>query len=282
MPRGFTRPLSPKPLPHHMFGVIELGAEDTPRRATHIPIAICDKSKTGPEDIVTMPGHPDFAGLQDTPMCFPDSTIGKVRIGMSVSMPTSVNNDIFALNWNMGLFALAFEDIEKDDPDDGATLANLFALEKETTSGNENYVRPQYNGTDVNGGTAHSLYVGSQTEMGLTGGDNVEGCNFNHGTIEQYLRRGGMAAIIKDCLGGMIPETVVQERPYKMPRTWFSPPGKVKRMNEFTYFGLGIEIPQAGSDEQFYVATETTNTSRHLRIGYDIYYNEYNDAFSRS
>lgn len=279
MTRGFTKPLKPFGLPHHMYGVFELSMENTQKRATHIPIAIADKSKTGAEDIVTAPGHKSFAGVQDTPMCFLDSTIGRVRIGMTVSMPASgQETGIKGLFWNLGIFGLSFEDIEADDPDDGVALTTLYGLEKDS---NADFVRPQYNGTDINGGTAQSLYVGAQSEMGLTGGDNIEGVNYNAEVIEMYLRRGGMKSKIKKTLGGFKDMYVQYEQPYKMNRTWFDPPSNTKRMNEFTYFGLGIELPQAGGDMQFYDADETTAVN-HLRIGYDIYYTEYNDAFARN
>ena len=276
MPQGYTKTLKQYGLPHEMKSSFELSMEDTTKRSTVIPIAITDKSMTAVEDNVTNPFHVDFVGKQDHPFLYPDSSIGKTRIGMTLSIPVSgQETGIQAVRGMMFTIAMSFDDVDLHDADDGTTLASILKCDNSYSA---NYVSPDYNATDI---TTRDLWSGASAQTSLTTNSRTEGVNIDWDTILTHLRGRSMSKKMKTIITDVTEFTVFKDRPIKVPRLYYNVPGKCQRANENMFYGLGFYCFQAGDDEQFYDADETTAVN-HLRVGYDIYYKEYHDGFSRA
>lgn len=267
------------PLVHRMSSSLNLSMDSTAKCATIIPIAIANKNKADAYTINTNPYHTDRVGIQETPMCYLDSVISKYRIGMSVSMPVAGQEaGIQAVRWRLGLIAASFDDVDKEDKIGLTDVKTILQLESDA---NEYYCRPIYNGTDI---SPFDMYSGATSEMGLTTNSLLEGVAFDDDAYFDAIRQGTLKGALKKVMPfGLQEQIIYKDRPYRMAKTWFDMPGHTKRMNENTFVGLLVEVPQSNAtDEQFYTSTETGDGISHLRIGYDIYYNEYNNDFVRS
>ena len=80
--------------------------------------------------------------------------------------------------------------------------------------------------------------------------------------------------------GGFRRHTIYSDRPYSENR-WFDVPGKVTRLNPGTFLGMYFIVPQVDTGSQFWNSGETTAID-HLRIGWEINYNEYNENFDQT
>jgi hypothetical protein len=261
------------PRVHNMDGYFELSAESSTKKSTILPILFHDQGLTAPEDFIANPYNENFSSTTERMACYGGSKVERINLDLKISIPFAAKSEIDALMFRTMPIAVSFDDIEKATPS-GGTIGSILRLQREDT--NEDTVHPIFGGTPYDL-TADDL---PSDVMGLTTDQNHEGISFDIPTFEKYMKYSTQKGLLKSLTqGGLRTHTLYSDRPYRENR-WFDNPSKTKRMNNGTFLGLLFAVDQVDAGGQFWTSGETTAIS-HLRVGWSLSYNEYNDAFNQ-
>ena len=272
-----VRDLKTYPKKHFFNSYFELSLEDELKDTFILPIAVCHKGLTSAVDVITNPYSDNYNGAVEYPMCHLESRVDKVRIELNYSMPVAgQETGIQAVRGKIGMIAVSHEDLEKDDKVGGEVLDTILGL-KEHASGD--YCDAIYNGTDI--GT-EDMFPTANSYFSLTTDARPEGVTFDYDNYVKAMRESSLSRLISSRTNGGLRDFIVyKDRPYTSGKVWLDVPPNARRMNQGTALFLLWHIPNGLAKQQFYSASETTAVS-HLRVGYDVFYNEKNNAFQRT
>lgn len=286
------------PLVHQYEGSFGLGMDADTQNTTYIPLFYSDEGLTNPEDVHVSPQSATMATSTGGGTYF-GSVINKIRVRIMLSIPPTADSyrtregNQATLETSAGTFTAvsaslassgvfdklvyktmlvhgAFEDFDTVDEQSGVTVASSLGLVSATT-----YTHPAYDNTAVFNST------GTMTHAELTATGILENIIFNEDTFEDVIQESGVAGLVKKLTSGGLRTHVLLKQFASYRMNWFNVPSNVKRQNRNTFCGLMFHLPGAGGHEQFYLPAETTNVE-HLRVQYDVRFNEYNDMFSQS
>ena len=273
-----NKPLRAHPLRHAFKGGFELRGEDDSLNSTILPIFFCDQNKGDPSTRYVNPLREtgEYEGRVAEASTYPNSVINNVRVRLTISQShDETNSRLEALLYVAGTLALSFDDVDKKNEDGSKTVGNVLRLQRETS--NEDTIHPIWTGTDltVNGNTLPS------DVPALTSGQAQEVVAFDYEDYLDVMYSKILSGALKSVTMGGLKEYVTRKDTPYVTDTWYKVPSKVKRQNKGTFYGILFHLPQAGNTRQFWTTGEMTNTHDHIRINFEVEFNEYNDLFNQ-
>jgi hypothetical protein len=268
-----NKPMKEYGLHHRFNGYFELQLEDATSDSFILPLIHADAGMSDPDNVQVNPYSANFEDSVNTSSTYYDSVVNRINLRLRISMPVAgQETGIQAVTYQSMPIMCSFDDLDKD-VDGTNNVASFLELEYEDT--NSNQVCPLWSGTDI---TGSDLNAGVPN---LTTDQTPESVAFNAVNFEKELKISRAGGLLKELtMGGLRTHVLYKDRPFYQNR-WFDVPSRVKRQNKNTFLGLLFHLPSATQfGTQFYLADETTDID-HLRIGYEVNYNEFNDYFDQ-
>ncbi len=278
MPNPRTKEFSLKHRIGYHFSLQEHEASHV-HHSTMLPLFVADQAKTETlaQDLQVHPANDLFEGIVNTPMCFMNSRINKVRIAEYCMIPPPIDVPD-AIYWKAVLsFGLGDVDILAAD---GTSLISILGFTKLADNILPTYVA----GTDME----HANLLHADVDN-LDTTQSLEGVALQPSQLFD-ARYGELGPKIRSMVDGPFINRVHKDYPYWVDR-WYNVPGRVKRMNAFSgcflYVGLNPTMADAATaassdrivshfDDDLTIEEESLNC--HLVVEY----NEYNDSFDQS
>lgn len=234
-----------------------------------------------PNTIETNPYHSSFE-VEGGPFCAMHSIIPRMTIALSLSLTKGAwsTDKVMAINvyW-MAIYGAFGEDWDAVDQKSTDTASAILEMTKDAT--NEDMV-PLVNGTDLSNAGTQPLSTGTMDEVAadynLTTDDKLEGVTFDldkyFDCMSYYTNQG----IVRKLSGKMHKVTITNQRPFRsIFMNKFLPPG-VKRINPYTYLGILIHVPVAGTRGQL-IDANTSTAVQHVNFNLTCRYNEWNTEY---
>lgn len=290
-PRGYFN--EEYPLPHDFIYKFSLSLENVAKDAT-----ICTmfrnsiENTVNPEQIEVNPHKPVFEECNG-PTCHSGSIIPKLSFSLNAFMNIASNTDVGGasgpskpIKFNWAPLYCAFDDIDATDEESNLTVGNIVELEK----GGFSEINPTFvSDLTVTSGHAssHPLTTapGNITDETFDdwelGTDLVmESVAWSKETYFEHIRFGTVTKKLQKVMPRINTGMVSASRPFRYYSNNFTYPS-VKRINDFTYCGVMIMLPQAGDTEQPILASEVTDIE-HINFTIRASFDEWNPAFDQS
>lgn len=280
-PRGYKA--SEYPLPHNFQYVVGLDLAAENKNDTIMTIVRGSDTVNAPSTIEVHPENETFAE-ETGALCNHESIIDKMSINMHIGMTNhSIQTDqIGAINLYYMPITGAF--LEAWNPEDKKSTNDVGEILRVTDSVTQQEVVPTFSGTKLGTGTSNQpLSTINDTETiamyGLSTTAVMEGVDFVEDTLwdsfQYYTIHGKMAAVTgtwrKLALSTRRPTINIHMNRF-VPRS-------VRRINPYTYFGMLIYMPLAGSFNQPSARINEVNTGVHVMCNMAVRYNEWNQEF---
>ena len=262
------------PRPHSNQLKFELSLHDSGKNDAMIPLLMYDEGLGDPANYNAHPEHASFAEYQGV-NCYPESRVNNMFVHISASMmkhcwdTDKVEEVVIGA---MPIYTAFKEKLDAKDEVSTATVKSVLGLQYETT---DRQAYPLWGGTKLDGDI---LEVGTAMP-GMTANTNMENVSFAFGTYldaTQYLTIGPQMRALTG--GGRFKWRRVKRR---NAATWTfrrRVKGRVKRLNEYTFCGVLIYLPQSNEHMQLCQDSDTS-TGNHIQINSRYFYNEWNTDF---
>ncbi len=256
---------------HSWFHGIESVVVD---RAVNYPIMFQDEGKGAPSGYNSHPEHASFVAT-DEPNVYPDSRVDIILAELRFSLTKAffATDSLVALRVAYMPYFLAFlDDYIAVDELSTNTVKGVLKLQTETTDRQGwpdfNLVKttPRYAGSNLMPASVPDLTTNQQLEC----------IAFNPETYYDMLHYMTNSGKLKACQGGLKWLTLTKRKP--IARILIKLRGKVKRANPYMTFGCMTYVPEADTEYQIHVASETTNVS-HVSVSWNTRFNEWNHGF---
>ncbi len=264
------------PKPHRMGGSFSLELDDATIDSTILPIAHYDEGQGAPDSYNSHPQNAGFT-VASKSNCFVDSRINKMLCKLTISATTKfLDDNISAIKVGVQPIFMAFkEDYDAKDEITGLAVKTILGMEYETT---DRQGRPIFNAAKMAEKYAGSNDLWEATDLGLTTDVGAEGVAFNLDTFYDALQFYTNAGKLRACQGGIKWLTITPDRPVQRYSVRIRP--KVKRMNEYTFFGVNIIVQSQNSDYQYGVdVRDFGDATQYIDVDWVIRYLEWNDLF---
>jgi hypothetical protein len=260
---------------HRFTGALNLSMDPTGNVSTILPLFGADQNKDATASVINVnPRNDNYAGVQNAVYNYMGSSVYKLRLRLMISIPPAgQETGISSVLYQSGLMLHTWDDLDKTD-EAGNTWGSQCQLQFETTT--EHTVHPIWNGTDLDSdGSTLPTDV-----HGLTTDQTPEEVDIGDNFLEtKPLRQDEFSGLYKKTFPfGFNDYIVHKDRPF-ISDNWINVPSSVKAQNKGTFCGIAIKVPE--SNRQLYASDEVTNVS-HLRIGYAVYFTEYNEEFNQA
>lgn len=280
-PRGYRQ--TEYPLPHSFGQKFVLEAEDETKNSTYVTIFRATESCVGAENVEVNPNNLSFAQDGGTAIHM-GSIVPRVNFTMHASMSKlAIETDkmrAIRFTW-MPIYTAFLDSLEAEDQKTAVQVEDVLELTHDTTNKD---VTPTFS-------TVNLAAIGSQpfTTVGYTevfGDFNLsvdsllESVAFDEELFFDALQFNTNKGMLAKVAGRRHSVTVTRDRPYTFHSNNFTNP-TVKRGNPYTYCGVLIHLPQAGSANQFFEAADTTAIP-HLNFGINVRFNEWNPHFEQA
>ncbi len=271
------------------------GNTTTVSQQTIMPILFNDDGRGDPDQLQVHPENTNFA-VDATPNCFPDSTIGRMRIKIELKSRDNIwNNKMLdgtvtpnvlataetisgeakhAMRFKLLPIYTAFsEDLDALDIKSTETIKSTLELQYETTT-RQTY--PLWNGVDMKNGTS---FTATMPGIGATA---IEAVAFSEDTYYNMLNYGTAKGLLKKiCPGGMKWYTLTPNRPYKDVFMSPKPRSNIKRINPYTFCGVMVIFEEFNTDSQlndqlFHLAVQDIE---YADCRMEVYFEEWNPYF---
>jgi len=263
------------PRPHETFLNLALSAESaTVNYKTIIPHLMHDEGLGAPDAYKANPEHASFA-LYKGPNVYPDSRIDKLfaQIKFSLTKGALETDKIHAMMVGFMPIRMSFLSnyTAKDEKSTNA-VEDILKLQTESTD-RQGY--PLFNGVNMVAKFGTSNLVGADVP-GLSVDAQIEGVAFGITEFYRSIRYYTTAGIMKSSVRGLKWLMLTRQKPVQTIRIKID--SKVKRSNEYTFFGTLVVLPQVGTTEQIPVAGDTTAIP-HVNVDYVDNFNEWHQGF---
>ncbi len=265
------------PQPHDINGGIAFELDDSTLDSTIIPFAFYDEGMGTPSALETHPENAAFAIQRDEANCFVNSRINNIVAELRFGLTSkAIDDNIPAICMAyMPIFMAFKEDYDAADELSGNTVKAVLEMQTESTDrqGFPLYVA----GKDMAEHTAGHGDLGAN-QPGLDTDQGIEAVAFS--TIDYYdmLHFGTIRSKLRATQGGLKWFNLTPTHPFRKVRFFIRP--KVKRMNEYTFYGVLVHVPKAGFVEQLPNATEITAVTNYVTCYWNIRFNEWNQDFN--
>ncbi len=258
-----------------------LSADAATKASTIQPWIMMNDSIEDYETIKTNPENDDFA-VVNYPDIAAGSVVPRVMVDYSLYIPSSDTQLVHLMCNTMRIHTSMKNRIDAFDKKTGDTTQSILELEGETS---DTICYPLYNGTKLfeAGGTFDTTYKDGFADVGLGTDLQPEGVAFVKETFfdaRQYYTNKSMLNLMTDKMKSyVISEPLVSGKSVIHVHYNYSTPSLCKFANPYTFCGELFHVPQAGSIDQYHIATETS-AIEHLRVKGRIRFKEYNTDFN--
>ncbi len=265
------------PQPHDIQGGCAFELDDGTLDSTIVPFCFYDEGLGTPTAQETNPRNSAFAIVADQANCFVGSRINSILAEFKFSLSSFVlDQNIPSITFaTMPIYMAFIEDYTAVNELGAVEIQDVLEMQTETTDrqGGPLYVAA----TDLPSKAAGLELLGTNTPF-LDTDVGIEAVAFSHNAYYDALHHHTTGAKLAKVSGGLRWHTLSANRPTKKVRYELKP--KVKRMNEFTYGGLLLHFPIAGSGRQNFAAAEITGAQNLVYVDWTIRYNEWNEDFN--
>jgi hypothetical protein len=234
------------PRPHDRQLQLLFSTVNSNQNSTIIPIIHHDEGLGDPNSYNANPMHSSFAESNSS-NAYPDSEIRRIhaRLDLSLTKQCYDTDKIEILRvMVMPIYISFLEDLTAADEKTGSTIEDILNLTHETT---DRQTYPVYTGTDIYGDVTD---LGTNTP-GLTTDTDAEYVNFNPDQFWDAMTYYTNAGKLRKCIGK--PKFFdVRKRSVSSLNMKISIKPKVKRMNEYTFCGLLIYLPEPATGRQLF------------------------------
>ncbi len=270
------------PREHNFEFGFGLSADAATKASTIQPWCLFNDSIEDFETIKTNPMNDDFAVV-----AYPDvaagSVVPRIMVDYSMYIPNADTELVMLLVNTMKIHTSFLNRLDAFDHKTGNDIETILELEHET---GDEICYPIYNGTKLfeAGGTFDTTYKDGFVDVGLGTDLQPEGVAFDKEMFfdaKQYYTNKEMLNLVTDKMRSYkISEPIVPHGQaivhvhYNMPT-----PSLCKFANPYQFCGELFHVPQAGSIDQYHIATDTT-AIEHLRVKGRVRFKEYNTDFN--
>lgn len=276
-PRGYKS--AEFPLPHNFKYRFTLQAEDETKNSTILTLIKATETAIDAENVEANPSHATFA--EDTgPMTFMGSIVPKISFNMTATLTKgAVETDkIRNLNFKWcPIYTSFLNSLEAEDTKTAIQIEDILELQHFTTAKD---VLPDFTTVNLGTGTQPVSTVGiteTFASYDLSVNTSLESVAFNEETLWDAFQFFSNRGMLNKVMGQWRTVTVSRDRPYKYYNNNFTNP-IVKRSNPYTYCGVLVHLPQAGSAGQLVDAGDTTAID-HILFDVQVRYDEWNRDF---
>ncbi len=247
--------------------------------ATHIPLIVADqgRSESDAEAIQVNPANDAYEDIVNTPACFMNSRVNKIKISEYYMIPKDIDEPDMMYQKAVITFGLGDADIVAAD---GTTLVSILKF----TKGADNLMPTYTAGADLE----HANLMPADIDT-LDTTQSLEGVALAPDTL-RTSRNGELGAKISSMVMGPRLNRVHKDFPYYSSR-WFDVPPATRRMNAFCGCYLWVAVNPSLVDAATAAASDhfTPHFDDRLTIEEEsldchilVEFNEYNDAFDQS
>ncbi len=258
-----------------------LSADAATKASTIQPWIMMNDSIEDYELIKTNPENDDFAVVT-----YPDiaagSVVPRVMVDYSMYIPSSDTQLVHLMCNTMRIHTSMLNRLDAFDKKTGFTTQSILELEGESS---DTICYPLYNGTKLfeAGGTFDTTYKDGFADVGLGTDLQPEGVAFDKEKLFDafhYYTNKEMLNLMTDRMKSyVISEPLVSGRSVIHVHYNYATPSLCKFANPYTFCGELFHVPQAGSIDQYHIATETS-AIEHLRVKGRIRFKEFNTDFN--
>lgn len=249
----------------------------THKNAIDIPLICYDEGKGAPSSNFTNAKNVGAFGETNNPHCYPDSSIGQFKCGITFQFGRlASNSNLPSYKYGVQVIAMAFvEDYTAKDEVTGLEIEDIMEMQHETTN---RVGYPLFNGTDVQIPFTGSTTLGNLQD-GLTTDTKNESIDFDLEMFYDMLHYSPLAGKLKSVQSGIRWFTLSKYVNHTRKHNIFLK-SKVKYMNEYAYLGVRIILPLVGTFYQTLTASDTTVEQAHMSWNLHCRYHEWNENFN--
>ncbi len=279
-PRNYT--MEQYPLPHTYVSSFGLGATSAAKAATIIPILRSSEAASGSEAVEVNPRHGSF-GVDTGMTCFNGSIVPRILFSMSLFIPeAAIATGVRHLT--VKFMPLYFSFAESLKATDDKTDIEVQDILEVLVGGLSKDVTPIYAGKLFSPGL---MPLSTKTdsdeaiaEWDMTTDATYEGVVFDEDGMFDALSHFTNAGMLRKAIGPIRTALIKQDRPFHYTSNNFTFPS-VKRMNNHTFCGLMVWVPQADTPGQTLLDSEITDIE-HVHINYRGRFDEWNPNFDQT
>jgi len=265
------------PIPHDIQVGCSFEVDDSTFDSTIFPIAFHDEGLGAPSGKKANPENSGFAVVGDQANCHVDSRINVIDCQLRFSLTSKAFDDNLS-GIRIGTMPIFM-----------AFINDYTAIDELTSVEVQDVLEMQTESTDRQGGP---LYVAAKDMVEKVAGignlgvntpflDTDVGIEAVAFSVDQYYDALHFLTIkekLKKVQGGLRWDVMSANRPFMIKKYFIRP--KVKRMNEFTYFGVLIHVPvQGGTDQIGVITRDYTAATQYVDVDMTCRYNEWNSEF---
>ncbi len=270
------------PLPHNFSYNFTLQAELTTKDATILTLFRASQAVNAAESIEVNPTNASF-GEETGALCQMNSIVPKISFNMKFALTKgAIETDkmrTMQVKW-MPIYTAFLDSLEAYDIKSNQQIEDIIEMQHDTTNQD---AYPLFSGVDLAVGT-QPMATKNATEVfgdiGLSVDTKLESVAFDEDDFWDTLSYKTNASKLRKHIGKIHNVTVSRDRPY----SYYSnnvTEGTVKRGNMYTFCGILIWVPQAGSTGQTFQAADTTAID-HLYCTATVRYDEWNPDFDQT
>ncbi len=270
------------PLPHNFEYIFTLQAEAATKDATILPLIRASQAVNAAETIEVNPSNSQF-GEETGSVIQMNSIVPKISYNMKMSLTKgAIVTDAMRsmqVKW-MPLYTAFADSLEAYDVKSNQAIEEVIELEHDAANQD---VWPNYSTVDLTVGTV-PMSTKNSTEVfgdvGLGTDTKLESVPFNEADFWDTLSYKSSGPKLRQNIGTIHSVNLTRDKPY----SYYSnnaTEGTVKRGNMFTFCGILIWIPAAGSLGQVFQAADTTVID-HLYCTVSVRYDEWNPDFDQT
>jgi len=278
VPKGYLR--AEHPLPHNLKFDFQMGMETgVPNQATYLPLIMNDEALVNADAVNANPRHASFAEA-DHSYCHHDSIIPKMMVSFKAKMTKGaiVTDEVrhIVFNW-MPVYTSFLNRLEAEDSKTAVQIEDILELTHETVGKS---VVPTWSGSNITGDNIELHATPTTALMGLTTNAIPESVIFDKDQFYDALQFMTNAPMLRKVIGRMHTVHLTRDRIYSFYSSNFTNP-MVKRINDYTFCGILVQIPQAGTPDQMILAADTTAID-HVAFAAQVRYDEWNSEFDQT
>lgn len=262
------------PRPHNTTNSWSYELDDSTIRATIYPIVMYDEGKGAPDTYNANPEHASFSDTQ-APNCFVGSRINNINTTLEMSVTTAFFDDnLTAVKYAyMPIYTSFKEDLTAINEKTSEEVQDILELQSEST---DRQAYPLWNGSKMaerftNSGQLHT------DVPGLTTNQKIEAVTFSIDAFYDNLQYYTTAGKLKKCIGGLKWGTLSRTSNHKTHKIRF--PTKIKALNEYTFFGILVIVPQVDTEYQIPHTADITASTKYVNASIKTRFNEWNQGF---
>ncbi len=263
--------------PHSLSYGVAFELDDSTIDSTILPLAFYDEGLGTPTALETHPENAAFAVIADQANCFINSRIDLVIADLRFMLTSKfLDDNITAIRGAFMVIAMAFiDDYTAIDELSSLEIQDVLEMQTEST---DNQGGPLYvAAADMAEVSASRAHLATTTPF-LDTDTGLEGVAFGASTyydMLSFMTNSGKLKAVQSGLKWFILDDMHRVKTFKI---HIKP--KVKRMNKFTYFGVLVHFPLAGTNDQIPALGEITVATQYVACHMRARYSEWNQDFN--